>query len=154
MNSMSRRQATSVVLSSLISTPTLLGFSRPAAAAHRGTVFKTATCGCCAEWVEILNRAGINLKVQDLDSLTNIKKMLRVPPELRSCHTAMIGDYVVEGHVPVREIKRLLQEKPKAIGIAVPGMPIGSPGMEQGDRKDSYKVVLFYKGGKRVFAEY
>jgi len=154
MNSMSRRHATAVVFSGLISTQTLLGFGRPVAAARRGTVFKTATCGCCAEWVKVLSRAGINLEVKDVGSLINIKKMLRVPPELHSCHTAVIGDYVFEGHVPVREIKRLLREKPKAIGIAVPGMPIGSPGMEQGSRKDPYQVVLFHKSGKRVFAEY
>jgi hypothetical protein len=80
--------------------------------------------------------------------------MLRVPPELQSCHTAVIGDYVFEGRVPVREIKRLLRERPKAIGIAVPGMLIGSPGMEQGSRKDPYQVVLFHKSGKGVFAEY
>ena len=132
MNSMSRRQATAVVFSGLISTQTLLGFGRPVAAARRGTVFKTATCGCCAEWVKILSRAGIKLEVKDVDSVINIKKMLRVPPELQSCHTAVIGDYVFEGRVPVREIKRLLRERPKAIGIAVPSMPIGSPGMEQG----------------------
>ena len=80
--------------------------------------------------------------------------MLQVPAALQSCHTAIIDNYVVEGHVPVNEIKRLLEEKPKAIGIAVPGMPIGSPGMEQGGRKDPYQVVLFHDGGNRVFAEY
>ena len=154
MNSVSRRQATAMVLSGFMSTKTLLGFGRPAAAANRGTVFKSPTCGCCAEWVRILSHAGIDLEVKDLRSVSKIKKMLQIPPELQSCHTAVIGNYVFEGHVPVREIKRLLQERPKAIGIAVPGMPIGSPGMEQGGRKDPYQVILFYKGGKRVFAEY
>jgi len=80
--------------------------------------------------------------------------MLQVPAALQSCHTAIIGNYVVEGHVPVREIKRLLDEKPKATGIAVPGMPIGSPGMEQGVRRESYQVFLFRDGGNRIFAEY
>ena len=117
-------------------------------------MFKSPTCGCCEEWVKILRREGINLEVKDLESLSKIKKMLQVPAALQSCHTAIIDDYVVEGHVPVREVKRLLEEKPNAIGIAVPGMPIGSPGMEQGSRRDSYQVILFYDRGNRVFAEY
>ena len=154
MNDFSRRQATGLILTSFISAPTWLGLSSPAAAAARGTVFKSASCRCCAEWVKILKHSGIHLKVKDLESLSEIKKKLQVPATLQSCHTAIIGNYVVEGHVPVREIKRLLDERPKAIGIAVPGMPVGSPGMEHGNRKDSYRVVLFHAGGNRVFAEY
>ena len=154
MKNISRRQATGLIIAGLISAKTSLGVGSPAAAAARGTVFKSPTCGCCAEWVKILRRAGINLEAKDLESLSKIKKMLQVPVALQSCHTAIIGNYVVEGHVPVREIKRLLDEKPKATGIAVPGMPIGSPGMEQGDRRDSYQVFLFQNGGNRVFAEY
>jgi hypothetical protein len=150
----SRRQATTMILAGFISAKTWLGTESPAAAAARGTVFKSPSCGCCTEWVKILRRAGINLEVKDLQSLSKIKKMLQVPAALQSCHTAVIGNYVVEGHVPVNEIKRLLEEKPKAIGIAVPGMPIGSPGMEQGGRKDPYQVVLFHDGGNRVFAKY
>jgi len=154
MKNTSRRQATTMIFAGFISAKTWLGTESPAAAAARGTVFKSPSCGCCTEWVKILRRAGINLEVKDLQSLSKIKKMLQVPAALQSCHTAVIGNYVVEGHVPVNEIKRLLEEKPKAIGIAVPGMPIGSPGMEQGRRRDSYQVVLFHAGGNRVFAKY
>ena len=154
MKNTSRRQAAALIFAGFISAKTWLGLGSPAAAAARGTVFKSPTCGCCAEWVKILRRAGINLEVKDVKSLSKIKAMLQVPAALQSCHTAIIDNYVVEGHVPVREIKRLLEEKPKANGIAVPGMPIGSPGMEQGGRRDPYQVILFQDGGNRVFAEY
>ena len=154
MKNISRRQATGLIFAGFISAKTLLGVGSLAAAATRGVVFKSTSCGCCNEWVKVLRRAGINLEVKDVESLSKIKKMLQVPAALQSCHTAIIGNYVVEGHVPVREIKRLLDEKPKATGIAVPGMPIGSPGMEQGDRRDSYQVFLFQNGGNRVFAKY
>ena len=80
--------------------------------------------------------------------------MLRVPAELQSCHTAVIGRYVIEGHVPPQEVKRLLSEKPEGIGLAVPGMPIGSVGMEQGGRKDPYDVILFNGVSQRVYAQY
>ena len=80
--------------------------------------------------------------------------MLRVPAELQSCHTAVIGRYVIEGHVPPQEVKRLLAEKPKGIGLAVPGMPIGSVGMEQDGRKDPYDVILFDRDRRRVYAQY
>ena len=154
MKNTSRRQATGLIFAGFISAQTLLGVGSLAAAATRGVVFKSPSCGCCNEWVKVLRRAGINLEVKDVESLSKIKKMLQVPGALQSCHTAIIGNYVVEGHVPVREIKRLLDEKPKATGIAVPGMPIGSPGMEQGGRRDSYQVFIFQDGGNRVFAEY
>jgi hypothetical protein len=111
-------------------------------------VFKTATCGCCQKWVDHLAAAGFAPEVEVLPTLDAVKDKSNVPSDLRSCHTALVGGYVVEGHVPADVVQRLLEEKPKVAGIAVPGMPIGSPGMEQGSRKDPYDVVAFTKDGK------
>jgi hypothetical protein len=111
-------------------------------------VFKSPTCGCCQHWVEHVKAAGFSPTVQDLASLDATKTDAGVPPVLRSCHTALVGGYVIEGHVPADVIHRLLREKPKVAGIAVPGMPIGSPGMEQGDRKDPYEIVSFTRDGQ------
>jgi len=124
------------------------------AAGFDGKVFKSPTCGCCTVWVKQLKQAGIDLQITDLESLEMIKRMFQVPEQLQSCHSAIINGYVIEGHVPVKEIKRLLNEKPKAIGIAVPGMPIGSPGMEQGNVKEPYDVVIFQNGTQSVYARY
>ena len=112
------------------------------------TVYKTPTCGCCAKWVDHMKAAGFKVQVQDMDDLTEIKQASGVPIPIRTCHTAVVGGYVIEGHVPADLVKKVLAEKPKATGIAVPGMPIGSPGMESGNEKQSYDVVLFDKTGK------
>jgi len=149
-----RREATVLILSGLMPSLPVFGLRHALAAEYRGMVFKSPTCGCCADWVNHLEKSGIRLDVKNLKSLQKIKKTLQVPRQLQSCHTGIIGNYVIEGHVPVRDIRRLLTQKPKAIGLAVPGMPIGSPGMEQGDRNDPYEVVLFHKGGQRIFARY
>jgi hypothetical protein len=118
-------------------------------------VFKTATCGCCALWVDHLEQNGFTTKVTNATNLTAIKRQHQVPAALESCHTAVVGGYVVEGHVPAGDIQRLLQEKPAIAGIAVPGMPVGSPGMEQGSRRDPYQVVAFTKDGStRTFASH
>ena len=111
-------------------------------------VFKTPTCGCCAKWVDHMKAAGFAPEVQDLPNLAGVKSDAGVPPNLQSCHTARVGGYIVEGHVPADTVKRLLKEKPRVAGIAVPGMPIGSPGMEQGDRRDAYDVLTFTKDGR------
>jgi hypothetical protein len=111
-------------------------------------VFKTATCGCCQKWVDHLAAAGFAPEVEVLSTLDAVKDKSNIPTELRSCHTALVGGYVVEGHVPADVVRRLIEEKPKVAGIVVPGMPIGSPGMEQGSRKDPYEVVAFTKDGK------
>jgi hypothetical protein len=111
-------------------------------------VFKTPTCGCCAKWVDHMKAAGFAPAVQDLPNLAVVKSNAAVPANLQSCHTALVGGYVVEGHVPADTVKRLLKEKPRVAGIAVPGMPIGSPGMEQGDRRDAYDVLAFTKDGR------
>ena len=119
------------------------------------TVYKTPTCGCCKLWVDHA-RSGLpnyEIKTLDMDDLTEVKTRLGVPTSLQSCHTAITGPYVFEGHVPADLIKRFLAQRPKALGLAVPGMPMGSPGMEMGGRKQPYEVLLFEKSGKtRVYA--
>jgi hypothetical protein len=112
------------------------------------TVYKTPTCGCCKQWVKHLEANGFAVKVHDMDSLEEIKRSMGVPGELQSCHTGIVNKYVVEGHVPADLIQKMLKEKPAIVGLAVPGMPSGSPGMEQGGPKDRYDVIAFERGGK------
>jgi hypothetical protein len=133
----------------LLATPAAAQQSRPrpAGALIPMKVYKTPTCGCCGKWVEHVKAAGFAPEVQDLPTLTAVKQSTGVPASLQSCHTAVVDGYVIEGHVPSDVIQQLLKEKPKVAGIAVPGMPIGSPGMEQGSRKDPYDVVAFTAGG-------
>lgn len=118
------------------------------------TVYKSPTCGCCTKWVDHLRASGYTVTAKDVADVDSIKAELGVPGALASCHTALVGGYVIEGHVPAADIARLLKEKPKVTGIAVPGMPMGSPGME-GPRKDAYEVVAFEtNGATRVFAKH
>lgn len=118
------------------------------------TVYKSPTCGCCSAWAERMEDAGFNVVTRDTQHMQSVKQEKGVSGELASCHTATIGDYVIEGHVPAREIRKLLKHQYDLDGIAVPGMPAGSPGMEMGSRKDPYEVVAF-KGNKAgVFASY
>lgn len=117
------------------------------------TVSKDPNCGCCGAWVDHLRVAGFAVSVRDTGELPAIKRRLGVPGELASCHTAEAGGYVIEGHVPAAAVKRLLAERPAATGLSVPGMPVGSPGME-GGTSETYDVVLFGKQGRSVFARY
>ena len=118
-------------------------------------VYKSPTCGCCGAWVSNLRASGLNVVVHDMDDVTPIAAKAGVPPDLRSCHTAIVGGYFVEGHVPALDVRKMLRERPNARGIAVPGMPIGSPGMEQGDRKDTYATLIVDRSGEvRVFAHH
>ena len=143
-----------LIIAGLALAGTLTAAARPTAQGPSMTVYKTPTCGCCAKWVDHMKAAGFDVKVQDMDDLTEIKQASGVPVRLRSCHTAVVGNYVVEGHVPADVVKKLLSEKPKTTGIAVPGMPVGSPGMEMGSEKAPYEVVTFDKTGKTtVFAK-
>jgi hypothetical protein len=112
------------------------------------TVYKTATCGCCGKWVEHMTNAGFAPIVKDLPEVGSTKAKLGVPADLQSCHTTVVDGYVVEGHVPADVVRQLLKERPKVTGIAVPGMPMGSPGMEQGDQKDPYAIIAFDEAGK------
>ncbi|MDP2417923.1 MAG: DUF411 domain-containing protein [Hydrogenophaga sp.] len=120
-------------------------------------VWKDPNCGCCNDWVEYLKRDGFQIQTFDTGN-TAVRKRLGMPEKYGSCHTGLIGGYVIEGHVNAREIRRLLAEKPNAIGISVPGMPVGSPGMdgpEYGTRKDPYDVVLvLHDGSRRVYQSY
>ncbi len=124
------------------------------AASELITVYKSPTCGCCSAWVEHLQQNGFEVQAHNTDQLSQVKQSLGVKPEHASCHTAEVGGYVIEGHVPASEIRRLLAEKPAATGLAVPGMPMGSPGMD-GPRQDRYQVLLFdTKGASQVYADY
>ena len=120
-------------------------------------VWKDPNCGCCQDWVAHLQANGFSVKVNDTGN-NAARTRLGIPAALGSCHTAQVGGYAIEGHVPAADIRRLLKEKPKAVGLAVPGMPVGSPGMDgaiYGARKDAYQVMLVLQGGSaRVFNSY
>jgi hypothetical protein len=125
------------------------------AAAATIEVVKSPYCGCCNHWIEYLRHEGFEVNVTEAEDVTPAARRLGVPDDLRSCHTASIDGYAIEGHVPAEDIRRLLAERPDAAGLAVPGMPIGSPGMEQGDRRDPYQTILFTRDGTRqVFARH
>lgn len=118
------------------------------------TVYKDPDCGCCKTWIEHLRKNGFKVTSHDTRDMTTIKANFGVKADLQSCHTAIVNGYVVEGHVPAADIKRMLQQRPKIAGIAVPGMPSGSPGMENG-MTDRYSVIAFdRKGGTKVFARH
>lgn len=110
-------------------------------------VYKSPACGCCKDWVKHLRDHGFTVKTQDVADVTPIKAKHGVLPALASCHTALVDGYVVEGHVPADDLKRLLRERPAVAGVAVPGMPAGSPGME-GTRQDRYQVLTFDAAGR------
>ena len=118
------------------------------------TVYKDPGCGCCKNWIEHLIKHGYRVDAKDTPGMTEVKRTLGVPDRLSACHTAVVNGYFIEGHVPASDIARLLREKPKVAGLAVPGMPMGSPGME-GPRAQHYQVLSFDKAGKtKVFASY
>ena len=125
-------------------------------------VWKDPNCGCCKDWIVLMEKAGFEVKVHDVGNAA-VRAKLGLPTKLGSCHTALVGGYVVEGHVPAADVHKLLKEKPKALGITVPGMPVGSPGMdgpEYGGRKDPFDVLLVTKNlmgsgvSTRVFTSY
>ena len=120
-------------------------------------VWKDPDCGCCKDWVVHLQTNGFDVKVHDSGNAA-ARTRLRIPKKMGSCHTATVGAYALEGHVPAREIQRLLKEKPKAIGLAVPGMPVGTPGMDAAlyrGRVDAYDVLLVLEdGSSRVYRSY
>ena len=132
--------------------PTLLAQTKP-----QVEVWKDPNCGCCEDWVQHLKTNGFAVQVADTGN-TAARSRLGVPEALGSCHTALVGGYAVEGHVPAREIYRLLKERPAAVGLAVPGMPVGSPGMDgaiYGGRKDTYAVLLIQRSGTtKVYQSY
>ena len=112
-------------------------------------VYKDPNCGCCQSWVDLMRKAGFEVASRDTPDMAAMKRRYKVPGALASCHTALVGGYVIEGHVPADLIQRLIKQKPAAVGLAVPGMPTGSPGME-GSPKQAYEVLLFDAGGKTL----
>ena len=119
-------------------------------------VYKSATCGCCSKWVEHLQANGFTVRTTNREDLAGLKAKHGVPRRVQSCHMAVVNGYVVEGHVPAADVQRLLKERPAIVGLAVPGMPIGSPGMEMPGRKaQPFDVIAFDKDGQtRVFASH
>jgi hypothetical protein len=146
--SLTRRSALLAALASLLQTGTAFAGEKEVI-----TVHKDPTCGCCSGWVEHLQKAGFKTKVLDTKALDAVKQRLGVPDDLGACHTAEMAGYIVEGHVPAAALKRLLAEKPKAAGLAVPGMPVGSPGME-GGKPEKYDVILFGPEGRRTYMSF
>jgi hypothetical protein len=150
---LTRRRAMAVF--TIVPTLTVIAGAQAASAATTVTVTKDPNCGCCGAWVEHLKAEGFAVEVTETAAVNRVKAKLGVPSELASCHTAEVEGYVIEGHVPAAAVRRLLAEKPQATGLAVPGMPVGSPGMEvAGAPADTYDVVLFGTFGKRVFARF
>jgi hypothetical protein len=113
-------------------------------------VYRNPGCGCCEKWVTKMRTEGFAATIEDRDDLDQMKKKLGIPDDLAACHTGLVAGYVLEGHVPVDDVRRLLRERPAALGLAVPGMPVGSPGMEGEDgTTEPFVVWLFEKNGER-----
>ena len=126
--------------------------TRGAAKKPHVVVYKSPTCGCCAKWAEHVNAAGFTSETTNMPDVSPIKVKHGVPPQLASCHTSLVGGYVIEGHVPAEDIRRLLRERPAIVGLAAPGMPAGSPGMDI-PNSPPYQVLTFDKQGRTtVFA--
>ena len=119
-------------------------------------VYKDPSCGCCSKWIDHLQANGFTVKTTNRSDLSELKKKHGVPQKVQSCHMALVDGYVVEGHVPAEDVKRLLKQRPAVVGIAVPGMPIGSPGMEvAGMKMQPFDVLAFDKSGQtRVYASH
>ncbi|MCY1225814.1 hypothetical protein D9M68_68420 [compost metagenome] len=118
-------------------------------------VYKSPLCGCCEDWVKHLRSNGFTVSVHDVEDTGVYRKRFGMPERFGSCHTGYVGGYAIEGHVPAADIRKLLAAKPRAVGLAVPGMPVGSPGMEQGPRKDPFDVLIVKAdGAASVFASY
>lgn len=141
---------------SLLAAAALVPILPASAAGPRVTVFKNPSCGCCTAWVDHLKANGLSVTVTEVPDTAGPRKLAGIPERLGSCHTARVGGYAIEGHVPAADILRLLSERPDAIGLAVPGMPAGSPGMEvPGGHVDRYEVLLIdRKGGTRSWASH
>ena len=147
-----QRTADTTVLAAAQASSTTVAEPVAMSLALSAEVWKTPTCGCCTAWVEHLQREGFSVKVNDVQSTNAVRTKLGMPDDMGSCHTALIGGFAVEGHVPAREIKRLMKEPPAfakdVIGLSVPGMPIGSPGMEMDSKRDKYDVMLVLKNAQ------
>ena len=148
LHSLTRRSALALVAAFLV-------LQRSPAEAESPTILvhKDPNCSCCAGWVRHLKDAGFAVRVEETTNLQPVRKRLGVPVDLAACHTAEVDGYVLEGHVPAAAVRRLLEQRPTAIGLAVPGMPAGSPGME-GGTPQRYDVVLFGKTGRQPFMHF
>ena len=133
-----------IMLALFLSVATLTYAEQITPKVPRITVYKSPTCGCCTKWIKHLEKNGFHVEAKNSKKMREIKRKLGIEPKFQSCHTGLVNGYYIEGHVPAKDIKRLLKEKPKAVGLTVPGMPMGSPGME-GARKDPYSVLLIKK---------
>lgn len=132
-----------------------LSFNNYASEKVEVEVYRSPTCGCCSKWVDHLKQNNFTVKDHVIDDVQVIKDKYGVSAEMSSCHTALVNGYVVEGHVPAADIMAMLKSKPAVTGISVPGMPMGTPGMEMGGKKDPYKVISFDKAHQyKVVSEY
>jgi hypothetical protein len=145
---LTRRSALIAAVGCLLPTGSMLAAEEVAITVHRDP-----SCGCCGGWVQHLQRSGFVTKVVEAQDIDAVKTRLGVPADLAACHTAEVSGYIIEGHVPAAALRRFLAEKPSATGLAVPGMPIGSPGMEGGS-PESYQVILFGPAGRRTYAQF
>ncbi|GAB4361899.1 MAG: DUF411 domain-containing protein [Gammaproteobacteria bacterium] len=158
---MDRTALTTLLITTLLIAHPSWAEEQPAAATRAGSmpleisVYRSATCGCCKSWIEHLEANGFTVRDHVEEDMSRIKTRFGVPRPAQSCHTAKIGDYVIEGHVPAEDIKRVLAEKLPIHGLAVPGMVVGSPGMEMGDRKDPFAVIALERdGGYSLYRSY
>jgi hypothetical protein len=149
MKSVPKPHRLSLLLVFLVSTGTAW-----AQAATQVEVFKSPSCGCCGKWLEHLQQNGFQVSIREVNDVPAARKKLGMPDQLGSCHTARVGDYVIEGHVPAADIQRLLKEKPQVLGLAVPAMPPGSPGMETAKPVPYETLLVQADGSTRVFARH
>ena len=147
------KNAGALATSAIALLPLINGYSAKASVTQV-MIYRSPTCGCCEKWADHLSANGFNVSLESREDLTQIKNKLGIPPDLQSCHTAIVNGYVIEGHVPAEDIKSLLEFRPEAKGLAVPGMPVGSPGMEMGTRTENYEVILFGPENRSVFANH
>ena len=148
-----RRSTTWVSVLAIAALTTAFATHRPVTPPAEVTVWKSPSCGCCAKWVDHLKNSGFKVTVHDMSDVNPVKRQHSIPENLWSCHTAVVGGYIIEGHVPAADIQRLLREHPKVDGLAVPGMVTGSPGME-GGWAQQYDVVAFGGGKTTVFTHH
>lgn len=145
---MLQRTIRPLLLTAVLALPALSSAAQPVI-----DVYKRASCGCCKEWIAHLQANGFQVRAHNVDDPGVRRTQRGIADQHASCHTATVGKYAVEGHVPATDIKRLIREKPAATGLAVPGMPMGSPGME-GPRRDAYDVLLVKNGSTAVYSRY
>ena len=155
---MTRRQSRREILSTAASVAVLFlipGVGQASTSLPSVVAYRNPGCGCCERWAENMEAAGFAVTMSDDPNLADRRSKLGVPSDLAGCHLALVGDYVIEGHVPPEDVLSFLASKPNARGLAVPGMPVGSSGMEMGDTKEAYDVLIYTADGKsQVYARH